>query len=79
MKNFKSLASDTWYRRLVSRLSLTDLATCERFIQEREGLSTDEYCSQVLRWGVDVKIESKNYPIMNELLLVSGTMENKKK
>ena len=75
LDNFRGLSNHTWYRKQFRRLSLTDLATCERFIADHAALATQEYCSAVLRWGVDVKIESKNYPVMNELLLVAGTME----
>lgn len=76
LQNFKGLSSHLWYRNLYRRLSLADLATCEAFITSRESMTKDEYCYDALQWGVTIeKVESRNYPIMQELVLVAGTME----
>lgn len=75
LENFRSLKRHVWFSRLFKKLTSSDIQTCEEFILSRSGYSDGDYCLDVLQWGVDKKIDSKNYPIMNELLLVSGTIE----
>lgn len=78
LQNFKSLSSDPWYRRHFQKLTLSDIASCEKFIESHVDKSKDEYAQLVARWGVlfDFEVtQSKRYPVMQELVLVAGTME----
>ena len=67
LENFKALKNDPWYGKLYSKLKQDEVAFCIKFILETATLDLQSYLDQVR----DLKYNSKNILIMNELLLVS--------
>lgn len=73
---FDLLAKHPWYGPLVRKLPEADLKTCRDFIHERRDLATPDFYNQALMWGVTIPSSgSRHHPIMQELILVTATME----
>lgn len=77
IENFRSLKTHAWYAKMVAKLKPAQVEECEKFIQENESLNKDQFCQAVVRWGIRAPelAKQKQFPFMNELVLVSGTME----
>lgn len=74
---FFNLSGHPWFGRYFGKLTQKDKMFCEQFIRDRSDLDHNGFCHAVLHYATDRKDLPKNYPIINELLLVVGTMESK--
>lgn len=73
-EKFKKLETHPWYSRLFKRLTLKEREFCLEKIEETKGFSDDDFCEMAQRYGFEESEKIfKNYKIINELLLVSGS------
>lgn len=70
------LPGHAFYHRLYEKLDANDLTQAQKFLDDNKDLANDQYCTKVLRqeYGPELK-GLKRHAIVNELLLVAGTLE----
>lgn len=70
LENFRKLREHPMIGKDFKKLSQAELTICEIFIQEREGMTNDQFMHDANRWYLD-QPKPKNYDYMWGLVIQS--------
>lgn len=70
---FKGMRDHHWLGRAFAKLTVEELAYCQRYIQENDGLSKGAFQTAVNRMFLD-RAKSKNHTVIMELLSCANTV-----